>query len=99
MTFFINAWLDRAEPSLQICNRATNEVIAQFDRDTLQYCLDHGEFCIQELCSTEVTIQQELIRDLLLAHMTYTLQSKRNTQDYLLEAANQIGYYSHKIAQ
>lgn len=67
MTFYINAWLDRADPFISLHNRHTDEVVARFDRHELQACLDQGDFCLQELCDPCQRAQQELVKCLLLA--------------------------------
>jgi hypothetical protein len=66
MTFYVNAWLDRVDPFISLHNRDTGELVARFEKDELRECLEQGDFCLNELCSANQRIQQELVKCLLL---------------------------------
>lgn len=76
MTFYINAWLDRADPFVSLHNKQTDEVVAHFEKAQLQTCLEQGDFCVAELCSADQRVQQELVKCLLLMHCSQDLHSQ-----------------------
>ena len=73
MTFYVNAWLNRPEPFLSLHNKQTGERIAFFDKNSVQACLDQGDFCLQDLCSNEPHALQDLVKCLLLKHCSQQL--------------------------
>ena len=79
MTFYVNAWLNRPEPFVSLHNKLTGEVVAYFDKTSLQVCLEQGDFCIQDLCSAKPQAQQELVKCLLLKHCSKQLYTQLNS--------------------
>lgn len=74
MTFYINAWLDRADPFISLHHRQTGEVVARFEKYELQECLEQGDFCLNEFCNPCQRVQQELVKCLLLAQCSHKLR-------------------------
>lgn len=93
MTFSINAWLDRTNPFIELRHAKTGELMAQFAGERLMRCLEQGDICLRELCKSDATTQQELVRCLLLAHCAYCLQGEieRNLND-CMSAYGHKGY-------
>ncbi|MFZ1341961.1 hypothetical protein [Thiothrix eikelboomii] len=79
MTFSINAWLDRADPFIELRNTKTGELMALFTGEQLIRCLEQGDVCLSELCQADQSTQQELVRCLLLAHCSNCLQQHTET--------------------
>lgn len=69
MTFYVDAWLDRNDPYIDVRHRLTNAVVAHFDQQQLQQCLDEGDISLQDLLDTAPESQQEVIRTLLLCRV------------------------------
>lgn len=44
-----------------------------FDKNSVQACLDQGDFCLQDLCSNEPHALQDLVKCLLLKHCSQQL--------------------------
>lgn len=78
MTFYINAWLDRADPFISLRNKLTGEEVTRFEKAELQECLDQGDFCLHELCSVNPLVQQELVKCLLLTRCSNDLRCQLN---------------------
>lgn len=76
MTFSINAWLDRTDPFIELRNTKTGEMMALFTGEQLTRCLEQGDVCLRELCQADQSVQQELVRCLLLAHCSNYLQGQ-----------------------
>lgn len=76
MTFSINAWLDRADPFIELCNTETGERMALFTGEQLTRCLEQGDICLRELYQADQGTQQELVRCLLLTHCSNCLQGQ-----------------------
>ena len=66
MTFYIDAWLDRPQPFIQIKNKNNQQVIAQFEGEELSNALECGEFCLCDFYDARAEAQMELIKSLLL---------------------------------
>lgn len=73
MTFSINAWLDRADPFVELRNTKTGERMALFTGELLTRCLEQGDICLRELSQTDQSTQQELVRYLLLVQCSNSL--------------------------
>lgn len=76
MTFYVNAWLNRPQPFVSLHHKITGEVVAYFDQNSVQACLDQGDFCLQDLCSNEPQAQQDLVKCLLLKHCSQQLYTQ-----------------------
>ncbi|TXH69208.1 MAG: hypothetical protein E6Q83_10675 [Thiothrix sp.] len=76
MSFSINAWLDRIDPFIELRNSKTGELMAQFAGEQLKRCLEQGDICVAELSRADPATQQELVRCLLLARCSQSLQAQ-----------------------
>lgn len=109
MSFLINAWLDRANPFIELRNTQTGEVMAQFAGEKLTRCLEQGDVCLHDLCKADTSTQQELVRCLLLAHCANCLQGQLdnsfNDCAYLRErsrrsrGSNIVPFVARKVAR
>ncbi len=76
MSFYINAWLDRAKPFISICNRNSKEEVIRFEQQELNALLDDGDLCLDDLCSNDSHEQQMLVKELLLLRCCYAIRSE-----------------------
>lgn len=67
MTYYLNSWLDRADPFISINDKSTGETLIRIEKNELDDYLDQGLFCIEELCESSAKGQQELIKAITLA--------------------------------
>ncbi len=75
MTFFLNAWLERENPILELRESITNRMVYHIEGDVLNDWLNKGELCVNDLNSIEET--SEVIRDLLLKSITEDVSTKQ----------------------
>lgn len=66
MTFYIDAWLDRPQPFIQVKNKHNQQVVAEFEGEELSKALECGEFCLCDFYDARTEAQMELIKSLLL---------------------------------
>lgn len=66
MTFYIDAWLDRPEPYVQVKNKNNQKVVAKFAGDELARALEHGDICVSDFCDASAENQLDLVKSLLL---------------------------------
>jgi len=66
MTFYVNAWLDRREPYVQIKNKQTEAIVAHFSSQELSLAIERGDICLKDFCDASQEAQMELIKVLLL---------------------------------
>ena len=64
MTYFIDAWLDRPQPSLRIINRLTGHVCLKVEGEELEQLREQGALDMQELSSPEPSLIKAKIRQL-----------------------------------
>lgn len=76
MSFYINAWLDRAEPFVSVCNRISKEEIIRFEQQELSTLLHDGDLCLNDFCSSDSHEQQMLVKKLLLLRCCYAIRSE-----------------------
>jgi hypothetical protein len=75
MTFFINAWLERKNPFLELRESTTNRMIYHVEGEVLNDWLNQGELTLTDLTNIDET--HELVRDLLLKSITDNVSSHR----------------------
>lgn len=68
MTFFINAWLERENPILELRESTTNRMVYHLEGEPLNELLNSGELSTNDLSSCKCT--HSVIRDLLLKCIT-----------------------------
>ena len=66
MTFYVDAWLDRPQPYVQVKNKQNRKVVADFSSEELKNAIEQGDICLSDFFDTSVTAQLELIKSLLL---------------------------------
>lgn len=66
MSFYIDAWLDRPNPYVQVINKLNSEVIARFSKTELNQAVERGDFCLCDFYDSQPHNQQELVKHLLL---------------------------------
>lgn len=76
MSFYINAWLDRAKPFVSVCNRVSKKEIIRFEQQELNTLLHDGDLCLNDFCSSDSYEQQMLVKELLLLRCCYAIRSE-----------------------
>ena len=66
MTFYIDAWLDRPHPYVQVKNKQNREVVADFSSDELNQAVERGDICLTDFFDANLKSQLELVKSLLL---------------------------------
>jgi hypothetical protein len=66
MTFYVDAWIDRPQPYVQVKNKESREVIADFSSDELKQAVERGDICLSDFFDSNIKVQLELIKSLLL---------------------------------
>ncbi|RVU84661.1 hypothetical protein EOL70_10425 [Leucothrix sargassi] len=66
MAFYIDAWLDRPHPYVQVKNKQSSEVVADFSSDELAEAVQNGDICFADFFDTSAKAQSELVKSLLL---------------------------------
>jgi hypothetical protein len=66
MTFYINAWLNRPNPFVSVCDRNNGEELIRFDTPELHKHMNNGDLCLNDFCLNDHHEQQLLVRELLL---------------------------------
>ena len=74
MTFFLNAWLEREDPLLELREAATNRMVYYIEGDNLNEWLHQGDFTANDLNCFEGT--HDIIRDLLLRSISEVNQTE-----------------------
>ncbi len=64
MTYFINAWLERPQPYLQIIHRDTGRVCVDFPAAVLEELCRNGDLCPSDLCTNTASATKEVVRHL-----------------------------------
>ncbi len=76
MTFFINAWLERDCPLIELRETGTNRMVYQAEGDALYDLLDKGELSVNDLNGAAET--NKIIRYLLLQSIAEDIQIMLN---------------------
>ena len=72
MSFYINAWLERDNPKLELRESASNRMIYKLEGDLLNHLLEIGEINVPDLYSHDNP--HELIKDLLLTSISKPIE-------------------------
>lgn len=64
MTYFINAWLERPQPYLQIIHRDSGRVCVDFPAPVLEELCRSGDICPSDLRTSTVATTKEVVRHL-----------------------------------
>lgn len=91
MSFYINAWLDRADPFVSVCDRNNKQEIIRFEKQELSTLLNSGELCMSDFCSSDSHAQQVLVKDLLLMRCCFSIRAEvRGLGQQLSETASKV---------
>lgn len=74
MTFFINAWLEREDPVLELRESITNRMVFHIEGEVLTDWLEKGELSVNDLNNVEDS--HEVVKDLLLKSITVAEYAK-----------------------
>ncbi|PIE00745.1 MAG: hypothetical protein CSA79_02330 [Thiothrix nivea] len=75
MTFYINAWLNRANPFVSVCDRHSGEELMRLEQEELQKHMANGDLCVDDFCTTASASQQLLVKKLLLLGCCHALST------------------------
>lgn len=64
MTYFINAWLERPQPYLQVIHRESGRICVDFPAPILEELCRNGDICPGDLNTSNRTATQEVVRQL-----------------------------------
>lgn len=64
MNYFINAWLERPQPFLQVIHRESGRVCVDFPAHTIEELCRSGEICHADFTATTTAAIQETVRNL-----------------------------------
>lgn len=64
MTYFINAWLERPQPYLQVIHRESGRICVDFPAPVLEELCRNGDICPGDLNTSNRTATQEVVRQL-----------------------------------
>jgi len=81
MTFYIDAWLDRPQPFVQVKNKNNQQIVASFEGNELSRALEYGDICLSDFSDPRVETQMELVKSLLLLRCCEDI-SKEITEIY-----------------
>jgi len=73
MSYLIDAWLDRAHPSLTILNTISGREVLRFNEDELHSLLENGDLCVDDLLTNNPAVLEEVIRQLALYRCSQSL--------------------------
>lgn len=76
MTFYIDAWLDRPHPYVQVKNKQDSKVIADFSSDDLNRAIEQGDICLCDFFDASLETQLELVKSLLLLRCSVDIGKK-----------------------
>ena len=76
MTFYIDAWLDRPHPYVQVKNKQDSKVIADFSSDDLNRAIEQGDICLCDFFDASLEAQLELVKSLLLLRCSVDIGKK-----------------------
>lgn len=80
MTYFINAWLERPQPYLQIIHRDSGRVCVDFPAPVLEELCRSGDICPSDLCTSTASATKEVMRHLFHMATLQWLSSSCTTQ-------------------
>lgn len=80
MTYFINAWLERPQPYLQIIHRDSGRVFVDFPAPVLEELCRNGDICPSDLRTSTVATTKEVVRHLFHMATLQWLSSSCTTQ-------------------
>lgn len=78
MMFYINAWLNRSNPFISICDRNNDEELMRFEQQELQKYITTGDLCLSDFCISSPHEQQMLVKELLLLRCCRVLRTDIN---------------------
>lgn len=64
MTYFINAWLERPQPYLQVIHRDSGRVCVDFPAPVLEELCRNGDICPGDLRTSTASATKEVVRHL-----------------------------------
>ncbi|MFK7814767.1 MAG: hypothetical protein AB8B92_00375 [Gammaproteobacteria bacterium] len=95
MTFFINAWLERENPILELRECSTNRMVYRLEGETLNEWLNNGELTASDLNNCKYT--HSVIRNLLLKSITKESIKEDFVEDKKNAKSNNVINFSNKF--
>ena len=75
MTYLIDAWLERPQPSLRVLDRTSGEVCLQLGPQELHQLQEQGDLDVEGLSSNEPQTIKEVLRTLFLYYYAQALRT------------------------
>lgn len=75
MTYLIDAWLERPQPSLRVLNRDSGEVCMELGASELQQLQEQGDLDLSCLSTSEPQGIKEMLRTLFLFYYARALRA------------------------
>lgn len=76
MTFYIDAWLDRPQPYVQVKNKENKKVVVDFSSDELKRAIEQGDICLCDFFDSSLETQTELVKSLILLRCSVDMGKK-----------------------
>lgn len=75
MTFYINAWLNRINPFVSVCDRKNGEELLRLEAPELKKHMANGDLCLSDFCTNHTPELQTLVKELLLLRCCHVLNT------------------------
>lgn len=75
MTFYINAWLNRINPFVSVCDRENGEELLRLEEPELQKHMANGDLYLSDFCTNHPPELQTLVKELLLLRCCHVLNT------------------------
>lgn len=60
MKLELDVWLERFEPRIILRDAETRQILLQWDSQTIERELTHGDLCLEDLCDTRLSYAERL---------------------------------------
>lgn len=60
MKLELDVWLERFEPRIILRDVETRQILLQWDSQTIEHELTHGDLCLEDLCDTRLSYAERL---------------------------------------
>ncbi len=74
--YIINAWLDCSSPHITITDSKTGDLLIHYNKTDIASLFYQGEISLDEVQSTDATVQEELVISLLLFKSTQAIEQQ-----------------------
>lgn len=75
MTFYINAWFNRINPFVSVCDRENGEELLRLEEPELQKYMANGDLHLSDFCTNHPSELQKLVKELLLLRCCHVLST------------------------